>query len=209
MQAERRIGVMSEIEAKAPAVGLTRAARLKRATRELHEALDARMMDADLFASRERYALFLAMQRRFHAEIAALYDDRDLARLTPDLAERAKLEAIDRDIADIGAERPAAPERPVDPRDPAAALGWLYVAEGSSLGAAFLLKAAAGLGLDESFGARHLAGHPEGRGLHWRRFVDALNAAELTAAEDDRAEAAAVTAFGRVRAIAEETLGGR
>lgn len=198
------------VEAPAPiAQQVTRAGRLKQATRDLHEALDARMTGADLFSSRERYALFLAMQRRFHAEIAALYGDRALGRLVPDLVERGKLGEIDRDLADIGAELPSAPERPVDPADAAAALGWLYVSEGSSLGAAFLLKAAAGLGLDERFGARHLAGHPEGRGLHWRRFVDALNAAELTAEEDQRAEAAAVAAFGRVRAIAEETLGER
>jgi heme oxygenase len=184
----------------------TRAARLRQATHELHEALDASMMGADLFSSRERYALFLAMQRRFHAEIAPLYGDGALQALVPGLQERAKLAEIDRDIADIEAPAPAAPNAPVDPSDMPAALGWLYVAEGSSLGAAFLLKAAQRLGLGEEFGARHLAAHPEGRGLHWRRFVEALDAVALTPEEEARAEAAAVTAFGRVQAIANETL---
>lgn len=197
---------MPQTEIEAPAQPSARADRLKRATRDLHEALDARMMGADLFSSRDRYALFLTMQRRFHADIAALYEDAGLARLAPDLGERGKLAEIDRDLDDVGARRPAAGEPPVDPGDRAAALGWLYVAEGSSLGAAFLLKAANRLGLNETFGARHLAAHPGGRGLAWRRFVEALNAAELTPEEDDRAEAAAVAAFMRVRALAEETL---
>lgn len=183
-----------------------RAARLRQATHELHEALDASMMSADLFSSRERYALFLAMQRRFHAEIAPLYGDAALQGLLPGLPHRAKLAEIDRDIADIEAAAPTASTAPVDPSDMPSALGWLYVAEGSSLGAAFLLKAAQRIGLDEGFGARHLAAHPEGRGLHWRRFVEALDAVALTSEEEARAEAAAVTAFGRVQAIANETL---
>jgi heme oxygenase len=186
----------------------TRSQRLKRATRELHEALDRRMMQADLFSDRARYALFLAMQRRFHAEIAVLYGAPDLIAIAPDLASRRKLEEIERDMADVGAVVPAADLQPVDPGDRASVLGWLYVAEGSSLGAAFLLKEAEKLGLGAEFGARHLAAHPEGRGLHWRRFTQALDAADLTEAEDARAEAAAVTAFRRVRAIAEETLRG-
>ncbi|PZQ12991.1 MAG: biliverdin-producing heme oxygenase [Ancylobacter novellus] len=187
----------------------TRAERLKQATHPLHEALDNRMMGADLFSSRDRYASFLAMQRRFHADIAPLYRSPSLAALIPDLAERAKLAEIDRDLADIGREAPAHDAEPIDPRDAAAALGWLYVAEGSSLGAAFLFKAAQALGLGADHGASHLAPHPEGRGLNWRRFTEALNAVELSPEEDARAEAAAVAAFGRVRAIAEDTLASR
>ncbi len=63
-------------------------------------------------------------------------------------------------------------------------MGWLYVVEGSNLGAAFLLKDAAKLGLGEEFGARHLAGAPEGRGLHWRTFTAALDEIELTEEEE-------------------------
>lgn len=199
---------MTDILLAAEPKAETRSQRLKRATTDLHESLDRRMTQAELFSDRSRYALFLAMQRRFHRDIEALYRDPALEALAPDLQERRKLELIDQDLADIGAAPPSAEPRPVDPADRAAALGWLYVAEGSSLGAAFLLKAAAGIGLDETFGARHLAAHPEGRGLHWRRFVAALDAAELTPDEDTRTEAAAVVAFGRVRALAEHVLSG-
>lgn len=201
---------MSDVEAAvAERPAETRSQRLRRATHELHEALDRRMTEADLFSDRSRYALFLAMQRRFHRDIEALYRDEGLVALAPDLTERRKLDLIDQDLSDIGATPPAAEPQPVDACDRAAALGWLYVAEGSSLGAAFLLKEAQKIGLGEQFGARHLAGHPEGRGLHWRRFVQALDSAELTPDEEARAEAAAVAAFGRVRALAEETLEGR
>lgn len=186
----------------------TRSQRLRRATHAMHEALDARMSGADLFSSRDRYALFLAMQRRFHRDIEALYRDEALIGLAPDLPERGKLALIDQDLADVGAAPPAHAPLPVDPADAAAALGWLYVAEGSSLGAAFLLKEAQKLGLDETFGARHLAAHPEGRGLNWRRFTQALDSAELSSEEEARAEAAAVAAFARVVALAEETLAG-
>lgn len=183
----------------------TRGQRLKRATAALHEALDARLMEADLFSDRARYALFLTMQRRFHQEIEALYRDEGLAALVPDLASRRKLDEIDQDIADVGAAPP--PDgATVDPTDRAAALGWLYVAEGSSLGAAFLFKAAEKIGLSETLGARHLAAHPDGRMPHWRAFGEALDAAPLSAEEEARAEAAAIAAFRRVREIAEETL---
>lgn len=192
----------------AAAPPLSRSDRLKRATRALHEALDARLMGADLFASRERYGLFLVIQRRFHRQIEPLYADEALTGLVPDLETRGKRAEIDRDLSDIGRSPPADDGRSPDPADHAAALGWLYVAEGSSLGAAFLLKAARPLGLDETFGARHLAASPEGRGLAWRRFTEALDAAELAPADEPRAEAAAVAAFARVREIAEDVLQG-
>ncbi|MDP1908319.1 MAG: biliverdin-producing heme oxygenase, partial [Hyphomicrobium sp.] len=84
--------------------------------------------------------------------------------------------------------------------------GWLYVAEGSNLGAAFLLKEAEKLGLSDTSGARHLAGAPEGRGLHWRTFVAALDAVTLSAAEEQRAVAEAEAAFERVHALTEQLL---
>lgn len=87
------------------------------------------------------------------------------------------------------------------------ALGWLYVAEGSNLGAAFLLKEAAKLGLSEAFGARHLAAAPEGRGLQWRTFTAALDALELSDDEEGRVVAGAEAAFRRVRGLVKDAFG--
>ena len=81
------------------------------------------------------------------------------------------------------------------------------MAEASTLGAAFLLKDAANLGLNKDFVARHLAGAPEGRGLHWRTFTAALDEIALNEEEEERAVAAASDAFRAVHAYAVEKLG--
>ena len=52
-----------------------------------------------------------------------------------------------------------------------------------------------------AFGARHLAGHPEGRAQHWRRFTAALDAVGLSAAEEVRATIGAEAAFARVEEL--------
>lgn len=187
----------------------SRAKRLKAATGAAHDRLDQRIMAAGPFASRENYGRFLAVQHVFHSDMAPLYADPRLAGLIYDLTARQRLDAIAADLNDLGLPEPdavstnAAP----DPGDLPAALGWLYVAEGSSLGAAFLLKAAAALDLDEDFGARHLAGHPEGRAQHWRAFTAALDAITLSEAEEERAIAGGAAAFERVRNLVERYLG--
>ncbi|ARP99526.1 biliverdin-producing heme oxygenase [Pseudorhodoplanes sinuspersici] len=187
-----------------------RAALLKQATHEAHESLDKRIMQSDPFADRARYGLFLQAQYLFHREIDALYGEASLLGLLPDLAERRRLGQIEQDLADLGLAAPAAVAAPVfDAReevDLPAALGWLYVAEGSNLGAAFLLKEAAKLGLSETFGARHLAAHPQGRGLHWRTFTAALDSVSLSADDEARAIAGAKEAFARVRDTVERLL---
>ncbi|MFT4252960.1 MAG: biliverdin-producing heme oxygenase, partial [Caulobacter sp.] len=133
--------------------------RLKAKTGETHDRLDNRIMAADPFADRARYGRFLRMQRQFHRDVDALYGQESLAVLIPDLAGRGRLQAVEQDLADLGLE-PSLADGP--PRfaavadDLPAAIGWLYVAEGSNLGAAFLFKAALKLGLGETFGARHL-----------------------------------------------------
>ncbi|GLK54252.1 heme oxygenase [Methylopila capsulata] len=193
----------------AAAVGLPRTKRLKSATEPSHERLDRLIMACAPFASRERYGLFLAVQRAFHHDIEALYAEPALDALLPDLAGRRRLGQIEQDLADLGvAARDDGP--PAFARgavDLPTALGWLYVAEGSNLGAAFLLKEAAKLGLSETFGARHLAGAPEGRGLHWRAFASSLDAVALSETEDARVVAGAEAAFRRVRACVQAMFG--
>ena len=191
-------------------VEASRAKRLRAATTALHEQLDASIMDASPFVSQKRYGLFLAVQHRFHREIDALYNNPVLDKLLPDLTGRRRLDLIEQDLADLGVAVPEASTAPVfdgkDDADIPAALGWLYVAEGSNLGAAFLLKEAAKLGLSEIFGARHLAAAPEGRGLHWKTFTAALDALQLNDAEDQRVIEGACHAFSAVQKAVDETL---
>jgi heme oxygenase len=183
--------------------------RLKGATEGVHDRLDKRIMVANPFASRDRYGLFAKVQHAFHREIDSLYERPDLKTLFKDLDARRRLPLIAQDLTDLGIASPANDE--AAPEDTPAmdlptAVGWLYVAEGSNLGAAFLLKAAAKLGLNEDFGARHLAAAPEGRGLAWRNFTSALDQIPFSPADEAAVDAGATAAFARIKTLVEEIM---
>lgn len=200
---------MSDTIDLAPPPVASRAKTLKAETREAHERLDGSIMAGRPFESQERYALFLAVQHGFHRDIDALYANPTLDGLLPDLAGRRRFGDIEQDFADLGITPPEPAEAPAfgDTADIPTALGWLYVAEGSNMGAAFLIKAAGKIGLSEDFGARHLAGAPEGRGLHWRTFTEALDALELDDAGEARMIEGARAAFTRVQGLVTHTFG--
>jgi heme oxygenase (biliverdin-IX-beta and delta-forming) len=189
-----------------------RAKRLKEATHTTHDRLDQSIMVQKPFESRERYSLFVKVQHQFHRDIDALYSDPMLDKLLPDLAGRRRFGLIGQDLIDLEVA-PLAPS--VGPAfeggkdlDLPTALGWLYVAEGSNLGAAFLLKEAAKLGFSDTFGARHLAAAPEGRGLHWKTFTAALDGVSLTESEEERVIAGARAGFARVQSLVSEVFAG-
>ena len=188
----------------------SRVERLRTLTRAAHDGLDKRIMSERPFSSRERYGLFLQVQYHFHRDISALYGSPELQLIFSDLVARRRLDLIETDLADLGMSVPVSlhpPEFGFGP-DTASAFGWLYVAEGSNLGAAILLKQAAKLELNTSFGARHLAGHhTQGRGLHWRTFSSALDAKELSAEDEMRVTQGGIDAFNRVRGLVEEVFG--
>lgn len=176
----------------------SRAKRMKAATQAAHEAIDTRIMAANPFASRANYGRFVRLQYRIHHAVDPLFRNPALADLLPDLAGRRRLDLVEQDAADLETPLPTLDGHAEAPLQIAPALGWLYVVEGSNLGAAFLLKAAAKLDLSESFGARHLAGHPTGRGLHWRTFTAALDAVPLSDADEALAIAGGEAAFAMV-----------
>ncbi|HSI41887.1 MAG TPA: biliverdin-producing heme oxygenase [Xanthobacteraceae bacterium] len=186
----------------------SRAKRLRARTSGTHQRLDTGIMNARPFESRARYGRFLKMQYAFHREIDALYSNPAVEALLPDLPGRRRLALVADDLADLAVAPPAPDTAPAFGADAdiPTALGWLYVAEGSNLGAAFLLKEAAKLDLTETFGARHLAAAPEGRGLHWKTFTAALDALALDEGEEQRVVAGAEAAFARVIALSAEEL---
>lgn len=176
-------------------------ARLKSETADLHEQMHALMERARPFASRENYARFVAAQYHFQRDVEHLFDDPAIQSAVPDLQVRGREAAALADLADLGA---AAGEEAVASRGVAMpeALGWLYVSEGSTLGAAFLLKEAKDkLGLSETFGARNLAAYPEGRAIVWRRFVGFLDQPALPQDQHEAVLAGAAAAFGRFGAL--------
>lgn len=184
--------------ASSPLSHALRSQRLNQITHEPHSKLDDLVKSHDPFSSRERFARFVAAQYLFQYDLEKLYTDPALIELVPDLPARCRVEQARLDLADLGQPVPQGDEA-IRSRSLGlgAALAWLYVSEGSKLGAAFLLKRMPALGLSETFGARHL-GEPEGgRAQGWKAFVATLDAIELDAEQEREAEAAAIAAFER------------
>jgi heme oxygenase len=149
------------------------------------------------------------VQHGFHREIHALYDDPGLEVLLPDLVDRRRLGLIVLDLEDLGVGVPTwrnAPRFVHGAIDLPEALGWLYVAEGSNLGAAFLFKWAGALKLHARHGARHLAAAPEGRANQWRAFTSVLDEILMTEAEEERLTAGARAAFLHVHGLVSDVF---
>jgi len=185
---------------------LSRSKRIKQATSSAHDRLDQVILDYRPFAAPHRYRLFLRMQHGFHGSLQHLY--RALAS-DPRLSGfrcYSRFSRIEEDLRDLG-ENPSLIAATVHHEPPIlqnlpSALGWLYVAEGSNLGAAFLLKEAMKLGFSETFGARHLAAPAEGRGAYWRSFTAVLDAIDLPEEAEAHVIRGAQHAFESVRILA-------
>ncbi len=171
--------------------------RLKAGTRGTHERLDSAIMARRPFESRARYGMFVLVQHDFHSIVSPLYQHAGLAALLPDLDSRDRLPAVEQDLHDLGLAVPSH-QSVRSEFDIANALGWLYVAEGSNLGAAFPLKAARQLDLSAA---------PEGRGLHWKTFTGALDAIGLSTDEEARVIVGANDAFAQVLSSVERRFG--
>ena len=188
----------------------SRAKRLRALTQDVHERLDSTITLAPVLTTIEGYGRFVSMQYLFHRDIDPLYRDGRLQMLIPDLAGRRRLPLLERDLADLRPAEPSEREAPLfrrdAPVDVGTALGWLYVAEGSNLGASLLRREVAKIGMSDTHGARHLAPAPEGPAAHWRSFTESLNAAPLTGEEDAGAAAGALAAFAHVQALADVCL---
>ena len=175
-----------------------RSQRLNAIPHEPHSRLDQLVKSHDPFASPERFAHFVAAQYLFQRDLQALYSDPELTRLIADLPQRCRVEQARLDLADLQRDLPQGDERiRGQAMGTGEALAWLFVSEGSKLGAAFLLKRMPALGLSETFGARHLAEPEGGRAQGWKAFTAVLDSIELDAEQERQAEVAAIAAFER------------
>ncbi|SAI74689.1 Heme oxygenase [Bordetella ansorpii] len=172
--------------------------RLKTETAAQHERMHQLMERAAPFDSREAYAGFVTAQYLFQRDVEHLFQDAALQTAVPDLAVRGRETAALDDLRDLGAPAPQEGAVASQGVTMPEGLGWLYVSEGSTLGAAFLFKEVqAKLGLSAEFGARNLAAYPEGRAIVWRRFVQALDSDDISADEHDAVIAGAHAAYNR------------
>lgn len=171
--------------------------RLRHETAAQHERMHGLMAQGNPFGSRERYTAFVSAQYLFQRDVEHLFAERAVHAAVPDLAARGREAASLADLGDLQAPVPVDALATASTRMPEA-LGWLYVSEGSTLGAAFLFKEAqANLGLSAEFGARNLAAYPDGRAQVWRRFVASLDSDDLPPETHDAVVAGAHAAYDR------------
>jgi len=183
----------------------SRSARLRALSQDLHERLEQAVLAYAPFDSRESYTRFTQMQYLFQAELKSLYQDPALIALFPDLPQRCRAEAARADLEDLGAALPAPLPGALQAPSQATALTWIRVSEGSKLGAAILIKRANALGLDEHFGARHLAEPAGGRAQAWKAFNATFDALPWSREEEAQADQAALDAFSRLHALLQHT----
>ncbi|EGV35984.1 biliverdin-producing heme oxygenase [Neisseria weaveri] len=185
---------------------LTFAQRLKEENRTTHDSVDNLVMSVEPFVSNENYTKFLKLQSVFHKIVDDIYKDEALNKAIPQLADMARYDAVVQDLKDLNSE-PYQFSGNLPKPEGNEAIGWLYCAEGSNLGAAFLFKDAQKLSFNADNGARHLAPHPDGRGQHWREFVVYLNNLGLDKAAQDEAIKGAKDAFAFYKVILREIFG--
>ncbi|MDK1290346.1 biliverdin-producing heme oxygenase [Pseudoalteromonas umbrosa] len=171
-----------------------RMSKLRASTSSVHDQLDKKIMAQSPFENKANYGLFLRYQYYLMNYVAALYQSPQIAEIIPDLPDRDRSEQLTQDFQDLGITQPeplpALPHLDIPIFE---SLGWLYVIEGSKLGAAILAKEAEKLGLHCEFGARFLTG--SSRGSNWRQFMQCIEDASLNAQQEDTMLEGAQAAF--------------
>lgn len=158
--------------------------RLRRETRELHEAIERDVDIARCLQSRDAYRSLLT---RWWG-VLAVTEPAMAAVLDPGLfAHRRKIELLRCDLKRLGLSAADIASIPLcnaaTPRSEAEALGVLYVLEGSTLGGQIIARMAIeALGADVPLSFYH----PYGRkaGVMWRDCRSALSQRATPAAED-------------------------
>jgi len=181
-----------------------RSQRLNQITNEPHARLDALVKAHAPFETQASFARFVVAQYLFQSELVALYNDAELISIVPDLPARCRAEQARADLADLETDVPASVAGAVKNTSKAQALGWIFVSEGSKLGAAFLIKRAVSLGLSDTFGARHLGEPAGGRAEGWKSFIKTLDGLEFSAEEEVDVEKGAIDAFNRFTVLLEQ-----
>jgi heme oxygenase len=180
---------------------IRRSQRLNQITHAPHEQLDKAVKAHAPFETLASYCRFLTAQYLFQAELKTLYTQPLLVELIADLPDRCRAEQAKADLRDLKAPVPDPVAGAVDAPSLAEALGWLFVSEGSKLGAAFLIKRAMALNLSDTFGARHLGEPAGGRAEGWKRFVRIIDDLPLTPEQEREIDRGAVAAFERFNVL--------
>ncbi|MBP1144793.1 heme oxygenase [Pseudomonas sp. PvP027] len=184
-----------------PTIPALRSQRLNQITHAPHEQLDKAVKAHAPFDTLGSYSRFVVAQYLFQTELQHLYSDSALEAIISDLPARCRAEQTRADLADLNMDLPLPLAGAVQKPSNAEALGWLFVSEGSKLGAAFLIKRAQALNLSDSFGARHLGEPAGGRAAGWKAFVRTLDELPMTAEQEAELDRGAIAAFERFNVL--------
>ncbi|WP_439549350.1 biliverdin-producing heme oxygenase [Falsiroseomonas sp.] len=180
---------------------------LRAATGAVHERLHGVAAFARLGAgtiTRDDYRALLARLQGFHQALEAALAGgpatdmaTDMAAWGIDLAARRRSGLLAADRAALGDATPA-PLAPIPPiPGAAAAMGWIYVSEGSTLGGLHLARALDPLLGDAAEGRRFLLGHGARHGAMWRECCAAIEACGADPVRRRAMVAGAVEGFHR------------
>ncbi len=163
---------------------------LRKRTQSIHERLDAAIGGFDTV---EQYRRYLAGLGRFRAAVDGMLQ-HVIWPAGWSFRPTALTETLEEDAIDLSLPASENIDPHIDLSDDSALLGALYVLEGSTLGARVLRQRAAALGLDETFGARHLAVMSKDI-AQWQAFLLLLDEADNFDIEQAAASANAVFAL--------------
>jgi heme oxygenase len=174
--------------------------RLRAETRGLHDELERVVAIERQITSKMHYAGYLLRLWACHDTVEAKLGEIDFTPVGFDYRNNLRALLIEADLECLGitsAVRAAQP-RPEPPRFATrdAALGYVYVIEGSAIGArAILPNITAALGFDARHGASFFGGTRESKYI-WQACLAALNAIEPHSASADDVVGSAKEAFG-------------
>jgi heme oxygenase len=184
---------------------------LRRATEDAHQTIDSDMRRGDWLSSPSSYAAFLCRTLRFNRIVEAAV--APVAQRIEGLgyADRRRSPLLERDLSALARagvfpileEEHSVQVPPLVIDGPGAALGCLYVIEGSTLGGTVLARwIESRLGYDGGFGAVSFAARPGVTMRQWRAF-GALVEARVASVPVDRASmiALAQATFALHRAV--------
>jgi heme oxygenase len=172
---------------------------LQRGTAEAHAALERMMESAGCFASRRGYLAYLRAVQPLYAALEAALEEGGAARWLPDWPERRKAGLIALELEEfrgVAADETEGMAQIGASWRGGSMLGVLYVLEGATLGGAVLARRMARHGIAPRPRVSLLDPYGPMRGAMWRRFLQALDAARMTAAEDAALVPAARATFG-------------
>lgn len=173
---------------------------LKTHTADLHRQTEAAFNLPHACESTSNYATLLRTLLGVYRPLEARLDRLDWSRAGIDWPSRRKTALIEKDLSVLNASDvvdPHAGVQSIDLADLPAAIGCIYVIEGSTLGAQFICKhIARTLKLTPDTGAAFFTGYGEATREQWNTLKDAANAFVADdAAATDRALSASTATF--------------